>query len=144
MSENPSENRDLICANRLCSFLVHTNPAFGGYCCKVCHWASAQRLACLVHGNHCEGCEVLDPGLAPVKRAPTHWTPQCPLPRGWASPTGVWLASQALTRSDTEQAAQAVHQSTETIGVADASGGLIKVDVGGGPATGSVALVVLP
>ena len=102
-----------------------------------------QILVCLVRGHRCEGHAVLDPGLAPVKRAPTHWSPQCPLPRGWASPTGVWLASQALTRSHTEQAAQAVHQSTETIGVADASGGVIKVDLGGASAIGSVSLVWL-
>jgi hypothetical protein len=28
----------LMCAAPLCGFLVHTQPEFGGFCCRKCHW----------------------------------------------------------------------------------------------------------
>ena len=122
---------------------MHTNPAFGGYCCRVCHWACVRRLACLVHGHHCQGCAVLDPELSLVERAPLHLTPQSPLRRGWLPPFGAWLAAQDVIRTHSLPTAGAVHLSTKTHGVADASGGVITVDLGGASAIGSVSLVVL-
>ena len=143
MSDDPSVHRQQLCANRRCSFLVHTNPAFGGYCCRVCHWACVHRVACLVHGHHCQGYEVLDPELSLVERAPLHLTPQRPLRRGWAPPLGDLLAAQDVTRTHSQPTTGAVHVSTKSYVVADVSGGVITVDLGGASAIGAVSLVVL-
>ena len=37
------------CASRDCSFLVHTHPSFGDFCCKMCEKNSGGR-----HGKKCE------------------------------------------------------------------------------------------
>ena len=143
MSVDSSSHRHQLCANPRCSFLVRTNPAFGGCCCRVCHWACGHRLACLVLGHQCQGCEVLDPEMSRVERAPLHLTPHCPLRRGWLPPFGAWLAAQDVIRTHSLPTAGAVHLSTKTHGVADASGGVITVDLGGASAPGPVSLVVL-
>ena len=134
MSDSLSIHRNHLCANRRCSCLVHTNPAYGGYCCRVCHWACVHRLVCLIHGPDCQGCEVLDPDSSPVERAPSHVFPECPLQRAWAPPIGDLLAAQECTRT---------HSVSQTYGVADVGGGVVSVDLCGSSSIRSASLVVL-
>ncbi len=142
MFDKATANRDLLCANSCCSFLVHTNPAFGGYCCRICHWAFVHRIACTVRGHHCQGYEVLDPESSLVERAPLDFTPQRPLRRGWTPPFVLRPAAQDVTGTHSQLTAEVVHLSTKNYGVADVSGSVVKVDLGGASALGSVSVVV--
>ena len=52
--ETPSDGGDCSrqqkkCASRNCTFLVHTHPGFGDFCCKMCEKNSGGR-----HGKKCE------------------------------------------------------------------------------------------
>ena len=42
----------LMCANPTCVYLVHEHEAFGGFCCKKCHWCFGQGQPS-EHGEKC-------------------------------------------------------------------------------------------
>lgn len=50
----PRGRAGLMCANPRCWYLVHVNPAFGGYCCKKCHWRQATQSKSKKHGIKCQ------------------------------------------------------------------------------------------
>jgi len=54
--DNISSDRNrLMCAAPNCYFLVHSDPAFGGYCCRKCHWRfDNQSKSKKKHGELCE------------------------------------------------------------------------------------------
>jgi len=52
--EIPGQTRDnLMCANPHCAYLVHIDAAFGGFCCKKCHWALGRKKPKSQHGRVC-------------------------------------------------------------------------------------------
>lgn len=62
----------LMCAHWKCTYMVHSSPEFGGYCCRKCHWKeSTQSKSKLTHGDLCEkrerkGFAIRAEGLAPT------------------------------------------------------------------------------
>ncbi len=52
MARKPSRYR-MICAQPSCSFLVHQEERFGGFCCKKCHWCLEEKVQPLEHGKNC-------------------------------------------------------------------------------------------
>lgn len=50
----PKGRAGLMCANPKCWYLVHTNPGFGGYCCKKCHWKQDTNSKSKKHGAQCQ------------------------------------------------------------------------------------------
>lgn len=48
-------DRSLMCANTSCHMKVNSDPAFGGYCCRKCHWRFTSGSGCKrKHGAACE------------------------------------------------------------------------------------------
>jgi len=45
----------LYCAGANCQFLVHSDPEFGGYCCRKCHWRTA--VGSRTKNKHGQLCE---------------------------------------------------------------------------------------
>lgn len=69
----------LLCANPGCSFLIHPEPDFGGFCCKKCHW-------CFVTGSktkkkHGQQCKRVEAPGGDGPRAGPH-SPTNPLAPG--------------------------------------------------------------
>ena len=57
------------CANPTCTFLVHEDPSFGGFCCKRCHWGFVQgSTSGKEHGVKCQQREACQgaPRAVPV------------------------------------------------------------------------------
>lgn len=48
-------DRMLLCASPNCWFQVHSNPEFGGFCCRKCHWCfETGSKSKKKHGGRCE------------------------------------------------------------------------------------------
>ena len=142
MSSIPLGNRGFLCAHTLCTFLVHTNSDFGGYCCRVCHWASAHRRVSL-HGTQCERYDVLAPALVPVGRAPSDWIPKKPLSQTWRPETERRKEPQQQQQAQPHLAAEAVDELEEASASAEATAGLLNAEPAGGEATVSADGAVL-
>lgn len=54
-----AEDRSLlICAVPNCTYLVHSDPTFGGFCCRKCHWRDSNASKCKKkHGELCQKLE---------------------------------------------------------------------------------------
>eukprot|EP00746_Dinoflagellata_sp_MGD_P038400 gnl/MRDRNA2_/MRDRNA2_192393_c0_seq1.p1 gnl/MRDRNA2_/MRDRNA2_192393_c0~~gnl/MRDRNA2_/MRDRNA2_192393_c0_seq1.p1 ORF type:complete len:187 (+),score=28.69 gnl/MRDRNA2_/MRDRNA2_192393_c0_seq1:111-671(+) len=52
-----SERASLMCANERCWYLVHTQPSYGGYCCKKCHKIDVCGPGSKKSKNHGVNCE---------------------------------------------------------------------------------------
>mmetsp|Transcript_18380 Transcript_18380/g.55919 ORF Transcript_18380/g.55919 Transcript_18380/m.55919 type:complete len:531 (-) Transcript_18380:216-1808(-) len=62
---NPVD-RSSTCANPSCFFRVHSDPAFGGFCCKKCHWRFASGSKCKKkHGDMCQQRTAANANRAP-------------------------------------------------------------------------------
>ena len=49
----------LKCASENCQYLVHEDPAMGGFCCMRCHWESCKGNPNPRHGNRCQRRSVI-------------------------------------------------------------------------------------
>ena len=49
-----SNRKMLMCANGACDFRVNQDSAYGGYCCKLCHFGHALELCPPEHGQMCQ------------------------------------------------------------------------------------------
>jgi len=48
------QHRRKLCATPTCQYLIHSDPEFGGYCCKRCHAQHAANLTGHIHGKCCQ------------------------------------------------------------------------------------------
>ena len=48
-----AERVQLRCCNPVCKRTMHEDPAFGGYCCKKCHWRQVSGSKSNKHGQLC-------------------------------------------------------------------------------------------
>ena len=66
MKQEPEESkpsRELLrCANPACSFLIHKQEQYGGFCCKRCHFSLEVNAPTPEHGQKC--CKILAPAEA--------------------------------------------------------------------------------
>ena len=61
-------DRNSLCANPKCLFLVHTDASFGGFCCKKCHWCYTTGSG--TKKNHGRQCERRDAPVNATRAAP--------------------------------------------------------------------------
>jgi hypothetical protein len=55
VADGRADRSRLMCAAPNCGFLVHTDPLFGGFCCRKCHWRLDSGSKCKKkHGELCQ------------------------------------------------------------------------------------------